>query len=127
MPLVRITVVEGTPAETRRALGEGVHRALVECAGVPKDDRFQVIETAAAPDLVWDPAYLGIARTGVVLVQIFLNQGRTVEVKSALYARIAEAAEAAGVPRSNVLVNLVEVARENWSFGDGKMSYPPGK
>jgi len=47
MPLVRITVVEGTPAETRRALGEGVHRALVECAGVPKDDRFQVIETAA--------------------------------------------------------------------------------
>jgi 4-oxalocrotonate tautomerase len=127
MPLVRITVVEGTSQETRRALADGVHAALVETASVPKDDRFQVVEEAAAADLVWDPAYLGIRRTGAVFVQVFLNSGRTVEVKSALYARIAEEAEKAGVPRSNVLVNLVEVARENWSFGDGKMSYPPAK
>ena len=66
-----------------------------------------------------------IQRTGVVIVQVFLNQGRTVEVKQALYARMAEHLGAAGVPRGNLLVNLVEVARENWSFGDGKMSYPP--
>lgn len=125
MPLVRITVVEGTPADTRRAIADGVHQALVECAGVPADDRFQVVEAAAPADLIWDPSYLGIARSGVVIVQVFLNQGRTVEVKSALYGRIADALSAAGVPRSNVLVNLVEVARENWSFGDGKMSYPP--
>ena len=124
MPLVRITVVEGTSQETRRALADGVHAALVETANVPRDDRFQVVEEAAPADLIWDPGYLGIHRTGAVFVQVFLNQGRTVEVKSALYARIAEEAEKAGVPRTNVLVNLVEVARENWSFGDGKMSYP---
>jgi 4-oxalocrotonate tautomerase len=127
MPLVRITVVEGTSAETRRALADGVHAALVETANVPRDDRFQVVEQAAPSDLIWDPSYLGIQRTGAVFVQVFLNQGRTVEVKSALYAAIAAAAEKAGVPRANVLVNLVEVARENWSFGNGQMSYPPGK
>jgi len=125
MPLVRITVARGTAPETRRAIADGVHRALVETAGVPADDRFQVLEQAGPEDLVFDPGYLGIARTGVVIVQVFLNQGRTVEVKKALYDRVAEHLAAAGVPKSNVLVNLVEVARENWSFGNGVMSYPP--
>src|SRR5262245_29776456 len=105
MPLVRITVAQGTARETRRAIADGVHRALVETANVPADDRFQVVQQAAPEDLIWDPGYLGIARTGVVIVQVFLNQGRTVEVKTALYARVAELLAAAGVPRGNVLVN----------------------
>jgi phenylpyruvate tautomerase PptA (4-oxalocrotonate tautomerase family) len=125
MPLVRITVAQGTPAETRRAMADGVHAALVECANVPPDDRFQVVEQVPAADLVYDPSYLGITRSGVVIVQVFLNQGRTTEVKRALYGRVADALEKAGIPRGNVLINLVEVQRENWSFGDGKMSYPP--
>lgn len=125
MPLVRITVAQGTAPETRRAIADGVHRALVETANVPADDRFQVVEQASPEDLVFDPGYLGIARTGVVIVQVFLNQGRTVEVKKALYDRVAGHLAAAGVPKGNVLINLVEVARENWSFGNGVMSYPP--
>jgi phenylpyruvate tautomerase PptA (4-oxalocrotonate tautomerase family) len=125
MPLVRITVARGTAPETRRAIADGVHRALVETANVPADDRFQVIEAAGPEDLVFDPGYLGITRTGVVIVQVFLNQGRTVAVKTALYDRVAGNLAAAGVPKGNVLVNLVEVARENWSFGNGVMSYPP--
>jgi phenylpyruvate tautomerase PptA (4-oxalocrotonate tautomerase family) len=127
MPLVRITVAQGTPAQARRAIADGVHAALVECAKVPPDDRFQVVEQVPAEDLVYDPSYLGIARTGVVIVQVFLNQGRTTEVKRALYARVADALETAGVPRGNVLINLVEVPRENWSFGNGQMSYPPSE
>ena len=127
MPLVRITVARDTAPEARRAIADGVHRALVETAGVPADDRFQVVEEAAPADLLFDPAYLGITRTGVVIVQVFLNQGRTKEVKTALYDRVALNLAAAGVPRGNVLVNLVEVARENWSFGNGAMSYPPAE
>ena len=127
MPLVRITVARGTAPEARRAIADGVHRALVETASVPADDRFQVIQEAAPEDLLFDPGYLGITRTGVVIVQVFLNQGRTVEVKKALYDRVAANLAAAGVPRGNVLVNLVEVARENWSFGNGAMSYPPAE
>jgi hypothetical protein len=38
---------------------------------------------------------------------------------------MAENLQAAGVPPGNLVINLVEVARENWSFGDGRMSYPP--
>ena len=127
MPLVRITLAQGTGTDHRRAIADGVHRALVETAAVPPDDRFQSVHEVAASDLHWSATYLGLERTAsVVFIQIFLNVGRTVEVKKALYARIAERLAASpGLRQEDVLVNLVEVPRENWSFGGGVMSYPP--
>jgi phenylpyruvate tautomerase PptA (4-oxalocrotonate tautomerase family) len=127
MPLVRITLAQGTGADHRRAIADGVHQALVEAAAVPPDDRFQSVHEVPASDLHWSATYLGLQRTAsVVFIQIFLNVGRTVEVKKALYARIAERLAASpGLRREDVLVNLVEVPRENWSFGGGVMSYPP--
>ena len=126
MPLVRITLASDTPTETRRALSDGIHRALMETANVPADDRFQVIEELSRENLVFAPSYLGIAHTGpMLIVQITLNAGRTVEIKQALYARLADCAAAAGFRREDVLVSLVEVSKENWSFGGGVMSYPP--
>ena len=126
MPLVRITLAQGRPFEFRRAVADGVHRALVEAANVPPDDRFQVIEEVPETSLIWDPRYLAIERRSPVFVQIVLNHGRTVEVKKALYARIAdELATSPGLRREDVLVNLIEVERENWSFGNGVMNYPP--
>src|SRR5262245_34899772 len=126
MPLVRITLTSEFSAEAQQSIADGVHRALVETAGVPPDDRFQVIEELPAHRLVWSPGYLGIERRGpVVFVQVFLNLGRTVEVKKALYAAIARQLAPVGIRPEDVLVNLVEVPRENWSFGGGLMSYEP--
>ena len=126
MPLVRITMALGAAAERRRAVADGVHRALVETANVPADDRFQVIEEVPAENLIFSSSYLGIERRGpVVFVQVFLNQGRSIAVKQALYARIAAELAGAGLRQEDVLVNLVEVPKENWSFGNGLMSYPP--
>jgi 4-oxalocrotonate tautomerase len=127
MPLVRITLAQGRDAEYRRAIADGVQQALVEIAGVPPADRFQVIHEVPSGDFFWSPDYLGIHRTeAVVFIQVFLNHGRSVEVKQALYERIAEKLKAApGIRPEDVLVNLVEVARENWSFGNGQLSYSP--
>ena len=127
MPLVRITMAEGKTAEYRKAIADGVHRALVATANVPADDRFQSVHEVRAADLFWDATYLGQQRTAdVVGVQVFLNVGRTTEIKKALYARIAEELAASpGLRPDDVLVNLVEVPKENWSFGGGVMSYPP--
>lgn len=129
MPLVRITLAQGTGADHRRAIADGVHQALVETAAVPPDDRFQSVHEVAPSDLHWSATYLGLERTAsVVFIQIFLNVGRTVEVKKALYARIAEKLLASpGLRKEDILVNLVEVPRENWSFGGGVMSYPPSQ
>lgn len=125
MPLVRIDVLEGRSSKQIAALGDGVHRAMVETINVPPSDRFQVITTHAPGWLIADPEYLGIQRSkDVVVIQITLNEGRTLEKKKALYAAIARNLAAdPGVRPEDVLVNLVEVVKDNWSFGNGIASY----
>jgi 4-oxalocrotonate tautomerase len=127
MPLVRISLRQGTPAAHGPAIGDAVHRAMVETINVPAQDKFQVVTEHAPGGLVYDPSYLGIDRTdAVVFIQITLNTGRTLEMKKALYARIAELLkESPGIRPQDVLVNLVEVPKENWSFGNGIAQYAP--
>jgi len=129
MPLVRISLVKGKPAAYRRKLGDAIHRALVEAIGVPELDRFQLLAEHEPGDIVYDSNYLGIARTSdIVIVQITLSFGRTLEQKRALYRRIAaNLAAAVGLRPGDAWINLVEVAKENWSFGDGVASYAPAE
>jgi 4-oxalocrotonate tautomerase len=125
MPLVRISLREGKPETYRRALADGIHRAMVDAINVPPLDRFQVITEHPAESLIYDPAYLGIVRgDDVVFVQITLNAGRSTEQKRALYARMAELLQASpGLRPQDLLISLVEVSRENWSFGNGQAQY----
>jgi len=125
MPFVHIDLREGTSAADRRAIADAVHQALVETMGVPADDRFQVISEHTREGLIYDQTYLGIARTdAVIFIQITLSVGRKPAQKRALYARITEVlTREPGVRAQDVVINLVEVAWENWSFGDGEAQY----
>ena len=129
MPLVRISLVKGKPAAYRRKVGDAIHRALVEAMRVPPLDRFQLITEHEAGDLVYDSNYLGIARTSdLVVVQVTLSTGRSLAQKRDLYRRIAEnLASDVGLRTEDVWINLVEVATENWSFGNGVASYAPAE
>jgi len=128
MPLVRISLVKGKPAALRRAVGEAVHRALVETIDVPARDRFQVLTEHEPGDLVYDSEYLGIARSdNIVIIQITMSAGRSLEKKRRLYRRIADNLAALGLRREDAWINLVEVAKENWSFGNGVASYAPAE
>ena len=125
MPLVRIDALDATSEVELRTISDGVHRALVETIGIPPEDRFHVLSRRRAGELVYDAGYLGIRRTDRVLfVQITLTAGRSLEQKKALFAAIARLlSESPGVRPEDVFVNLVEVARENWSFGNGVAQY----
>jgi 4-oxalocrotonate tautomerase len=129
MPLVRVSLVKGKPEAYRRKVGDAVHRALVEAIGIPPLDRFQLLTEHEPGDLVYDSNYLGIARSSdLVVVQITLSAGRTLEQKRALYRRIAANLGAAvGLRPQDAWINLVEVAKENWSFGNGVASYAPAQ
>ncbi|HTI87249.1 MAG TPA: tautomerase family protein [Alphaproteobacteria bacterium] len=124
MPLVRIDLREGKPAHYRRDIGHVIYEAMLS-VGVPANDRFQVINEHEADDFLFDPDYLGVHRTeDLVIVQITWNEGRTVEQKKALFKAIADGLHAAiGLRREDVLINLVEVKKENWSFGNGIAQY----
>lgn len=125
MPLVRITLRKGKTPEFLRDMSNAVHDALVATANVPADDRFHVLEEVEHDRLVAHPSYGGVERSeNVVFVQITLNAGRTVDVKRALYADIAKRLqESVDVRPDDVLVSLVEVTGENWSFGGGRATY----
>lgn len=126
MPLVRITLRRGHPPEFLRDLSSAIHDALVAQANVPVDDKFHIIEEVDAQNLIAHPTYGGVERSegGLVVVQITLNAGRTVEIKKALYADIAKRLQdAVDIRPDDVLINLVEVTKENWSFGKGLATY----
>jgi 4-oxalocrotonate tautomerase len=125
MPLVRISLREGKSEQYRTAVADGVHRAMVEGAAVPEQDRFQIITEHPASGLIYDPTYLGIQRTNdIVMVQITLSTGRKLAQKRQLFKRMAEIlAENPGLRPQDLLINLVEVAWENWSFGNGEAQY----
>jgi 4-oxalocrotonate tautomerase len=125
MPLVRISLREGKTEQYRKAVADGVHRAMVEGAAVPEQDRFQIITEHPPSGLIYDPTYLGIQRTNdIVMVQITLSTGRKLAQKRQLFRRMAEIlAENPGLRPQDLMINLVEVAWENWSFGNGEAQY----
>lgn len=127
MPLVRISHLSGKPDEVIAALSERVHRAMVEHFDVPPDDRFQIITQHDAAQLVAPAEFLGLRHSNdVVFIQITCAEGRSVAKKKALYAALADGvASAASIRSEDVIVNLVETRRENWSFGNGLAPFAP--
>jgi len=125
MPLVRISLRQGTSAKYRRAIADGVHQGMVESIAIPADDRFQVINEYAPENLIYDAQYLGVKRTDkIVIIEITMSAGRKPPQKRALYKRITELlAKKPGVRPEDVMITLVEVAWENWSFGNGVAQY----
>ncbi len=127
MPLVRVSIRKGQTPAFRAAIGEGIHRAMVDTIDVPAEDRFQIFSEHGTDELIYDPGYLGIDRgEGFLVIQITLNTGRTLEKKRMLYRRIVD--NLGGDPRvrgEDILITLTEVPKENWSFGNGLASYAP--
>ena len=125
MPFVRIDLARGKPPAYRRGIGDVIYEAMRATLNVPEDDRFQVVSEHAPDSLMIDPGYLGIARgPDCVLIQVTLNAGRTVEMKRAFYRAVADGLHARlGLRREDVFISLVEVAKENWSFGNGEAQY----
>jgi 4-oxalocrotonate tautomerase len=118
--------LQALQAKARRERSEAIYEMLIApLMGVPRLDRFQLITEHEPGDLVYDSMYLGIARSSdLLIIQITLSSGRTLEQKRALYRRIADNLGAAvGLRPEDVWINLVEVAKENWSFGNGVASY----
>jgi 4-oxalocrotonate tautomerase len=125
MPLVRIDLQKGKDRAYRQKVGQIVYEAMVAAIGVPANDRFQIIGEHSADNFIFDPDYLGIHRTDdLIMVRIFLNEGRSVAQKQALYKAIAEGLSASlQVRPENVFITLVDVKKENWSFGNGVAQY----
>jgi phenylpyruvate tautomerase PptA (4-oxalocrotonate tautomerase family) len=124
MPLVKIYAPKTKSAQDLRRISDGVQDALVAHANVPANSRFYLFIRLERDEIVADPSYGGVARSeNLVVIEITLNAGRTIEIKKALYAGIASRLESAGVRPDDVLISLIEVTKEDWSFGGGRATY----
>src|SRR5215475_1862540 len=110
MPLVRISLRAGKPESFLQKAGDAVHRAMTETISVPPLDRFQLITEHSKSQFVYDPSYLDIKRTDdLIMIQITISTGRTLEMKKALYKRIVELLnQEMSIRKEDVLINLVE-------------------
>ena len=127
MPLVRIDIPDHFDSGIEIEIGSIVYDAMIECLKVPDDDKFQVLTRHAASHIVKPNSYLGIQYSdGLVIIQITLNEGRTTEIKKSFYSKIAERLNATlNIRKEDIFISLVEVNKENWSFGNGEMQYGP--
>jgi phenylpyruvate tautomerase PptA (4-oxalocrotonate tautomerase family) len=125
MPLTRVSLLKGKPPEYRQAILDGLYQAMREAFDVPEHDRFMLIEEYDKSNFVCSENYLGIARDDdLVIVQITVNNTHGPDKKKALFARIAEnLSKNPGIRPENIFVNLLEVPKENWSFGNGIAQY----
>jgi phenylpyruvate tautomerase PptA (4-oxalocrotonate tautomerase family) len=108
-----------------RKISEAIHGSLTSTFNVPPKDRFQVLTRHEGGEIVCAEEYLDIVHSGNVLfIQIHCNEGRTVEMKRALYADIvASVTRQVPILPADIVINLVEVKKENWSFGNGIAQY----
>ena len=125
MPLARIDLRRGKPPAYRKAICDGIYRALRETFNVPENDRFLVVNEHDADNFIHAESYLGIAYSDdLVIIQITVSDTRTATTKQALFARIADLlAGNPGLRKEDVFINLVECKTENWLFGNGIAQY----
>jgi 4-oxalocrotonate tautomerase len=128
MPLVRIDIASSASSQVVRTVSDVVYDAMARVANVPANDRFQIITRHGSDELVYpQEGYLGVTYSpGIVFIQVTWNTGRSIDVKKAFYRAVAEGiADKAGIRIEDVWISLVDVAREDWSFGNGEMQYAP--
>jgi phenylpyruvate tautomerase PptA (4-oxalocrotonate tautomerase family) len=129
MPLTCVSLRRGKPAAYRQAILDGIYRAMRAVFDVPDDDRFMTITEHDEDNFSYSKSYLGIARSDdLVIIQLTVSNTRNVEKKKALFRRILENLTAdPGLRPEDILINLVEVLPENWSFGHGLAQYVADK
>ena len=127
MPFVRIDLGKQYPDGVAQQVGNIVYEAMIAHINVPADDKFQVITKHDADELVVPKSYLGIEYSkGIIFIQVTLNEGRSTELKKKFYKVIcADLVEKLKIRPEDIVINLVEVNKENWSFGHGEMQYAP--
>jgi len=125
MPHTHIALRRGKSPQYRQAIMDGLYAAMRETFNVPEDDRFMIVTQHDADEFLYGKHYLDIDRSDdLVLIQLTVSNTRTVEQKKALFAAIAKKlGDNPGLRPQDVFVNLVEVAKENWSFGLGPAQY----
>jgi 4-oxalocrotonate tautomerase len=121
MPMSQIYLRSGKPVSYRRAVADGIQKALTEAISVPSAERFQIVIELNDDDFIYDPAFRNISRSqDFMVILLTLKEGRSDSLKQSLYQTIVrELALSPGVRSEDVMIVLRENGSADWSFGNG--------
>jgi 4-oxalocrotonate tautomerase len=128
MPLLYIDLIGGrTPSEVKTLL-DAIHDAVVDAFEVPPRDRYQVVHTHPAHEIVaWDTG-LGIDRSPRLVVVHVVSRRRSRVMKEKFYELLASnLAERCGLDPADLIVSITENDDEDWSFGHGRAQFLTGE
>jgi hypothetical protein len=122
MPFARIDLIEGKAPEYRAAVADIVYRGIVDVLKAPDGDRFVVVGEHTSNNLIYDPNFLGFSRSpDFILIQVTSTVGNDKDSKLAFYRFIADELKSKlSVRPDDIMINMVFVNREDWSFGNGQ-------
>jgi len=128
MPLLRFDVIEGRSEEELKTLLDTAHDAMVEAFDVPERDRYQIVHTHKAHEMVIQDTGLGFERSKDIVLISVTSKTRTQEKKQRLYQLLAERLQAnCGLAPTDLMVSIVENDAADWSFGLGEAQFLTGK
>lgn len=127
MPLLRFDLIEGRSPKQLRKLLDAAHRAMVDAFRVPNSDRYQIVHQHPAYELVVEDTGLGFVRTANQVVLQIVTRRRGREMKENFYKGLCRELESCGVAPSDVVVTMITVGDEDWSFGNGRAQFLTGE
>ena len=120
MPFIRTALPHGTEPARKQNIVQGIHDALVEGIGMPKDELFNLVSDYAPGQFFCSRTFNGIARSEcVVVIEVTMRRGRSDAMKKNLYAAITSNLEGAGVSPKDVFIFTHENDYSDWSVGNG--------
>jgi len=124
MPLVKIHVLKGRSPQEVAVLLDTIHEVVVASFGVPRRDRYQILQEHEASHFRALDTGLDIIRTEKFLVLEITSSPRSRDAKVAFYSNLTRALQArCNVASSDVMVSLLINSDEDWSFGMGNAQF----
>jgi 4-oxalocrotonate tautomerase len=125
MPFTRVSVDRTRTTAEIKAIGEAIYQSFVEAVNVPVDDKFLAFTRHTEDEFIYSRDYLGIQRSEhFILIQIFFYVGRTVDQKRLLFKTIADKLYLnPGIRKEDIFITLIDVPKENWSYGNGEAQF----
>lgn len=119
MAIVRVDFSRNQPAEFAPAISGIINSTMQGILAVPQEENYILCQAYEKGAILHAPGICPPERIDmIVFIQITLNQGRSTDLKTRFFRELSLNLAATGfVQAENIYINLVEVARENWSFG----------
>ena len=128
MPLLYIDLIEGRTTTQLQDLLDAVHDAVVDAFGVPPRDRYQVVRTHPAHEIVALDTGLGITRSPELVVVHVVSRRRTRAMKEQFFKLLAaNLADRCGLDPADLIVSVTENGDDDWSFGHGRAQFLTGE